>query len=58
MEWSSLPLCAWRSYEELDSIHDGTVVSIGMKDGLPGNQVTSLLEDREGHLLVGMDDGL
>ena len=29
-----------------------------MKDGLPGHQVASLLEDREGHLWVGVDDGL
>jgi signal transduction histidine kinase len=42
----------------LASIHNGTVVSIGQKDGLPGNTVTSLLEDREGHLWVGVDDGL
>lgn len=46
------------NYGSLDSIHNGTVVSIGKKDGLPGNQVTSLLEDREGHLWVGVDDGL
>ena len=36
----------------------GAVSSIRTGSGLPGHQVTSLLEDRAGNLWVGVDDGL
>src|SRR5271167_263214 len=36
----------------------GVVSSIRIENGLPGNQVSSLLEDRAGNLWVGVDDGL
>jgi len=37
---------------------NGTVSSIRTRDGLPGNRVASMLEDRAGNLWVGVDDGL
>jgi signal transduction histidine kinase/ligand-binding sensor domain-containing protein len=37
---------------------NGTISSIRTGAGLPGHQVTSLLEDRAGNLWVGVDDGL
>ena len=43
----------------LDHIEkNGTVSSIRTRDGLPGNRVASMLEDRAGNLWVGVDDGL
>src|SRR5271157_1515841 len=43
----------------LDHIEkNGTISSIRARDGLPGNQVTSMLEDRAGNMWVGVDDGL
>ena len=43
----------------LDHIEkNGTVSSIRTRDGLPGNRVASMLEDRAGNLWVGADDGL
>jgi PAS domain S-box-containing protein len=43
----------------LDHIEkNGTVSSIRTGSGLPGHQVTSLLEDRAGNLWVGVDDRL
>ena len=42
----------------LDRISNGTVSSIRRSDGLPGDQVTSLLEDRAGNMWVGVDDRL
>ncbi len=43
----------------LDHIEkNGTVSSIRTRDGLPGNRVASMLEDRSGNLWVGVDDGL
>ena len=43
----------------LDRIEkNGTVSSIRTGDGLPGGQVTSMLEDRAGNMWVGVDDGL
>ena len=43
----------------LDHIEkNGTVSSFRTRDGLPGNRVASMLEDRAGSLWVGADDGL
>jgi PAS domain S-box-containing protein len=43
----------------LDHIEkNGTISSIRTGEGLPGNQVASMLEDRAGNLWVGVDDGL
>ena len=43
----------------LDRIEpNGTISSIRAANGLPGNRVTSMLEDRAGNLWVGIDDGL
>src|SRR5208337_3294552 len=42
----------------LDHISNGIISSIRTGAGLPGHQVTSLLEDRAGNLWVGVDDGL
>jgi len=43
----------------LNAIHPGGRVSIiGPAQGLPGNQVTSFLEDHGGRLWVGVEDGL
>ena len=42
----------------LDHIKDGTISSIRATNGLPGHQVSYLLEDRAGRLWVGVDDGL
>src|SRR5271157_5101713 len=43
----------------LDHIEkNGTISSIRTRDGLPGNRVTSMLEDRAGNMWVGVDDGL
>ena len=45
--------------DSLDHIaKDGTISSIRTGHGLPGSQVSSLLEDRAGNLWVGVDDGL
>ena len=44
--------------ESLDHIVNGSVSSIRYKHGLPGQQVSSLLEDRAGNLWVGVDDAL
>ena len=37
---------------------NGTISSIRNQDGLPGNRVASMLEDRAGNMWVGVDDGL
>ena len=37
---------------------NGTISSIRPRDGLPGTQVSSMLEDRAGNMWVGVDDGL
>ncbi len=37
---------------------NGDVSSIRTENGLPGTQVTSMLEDRAGNIWVGVDDGL
>ena len=43
----------------LDRIEkNGTISSIRARDGLPGSQVTSMLEDRAGEMWVGVDGGL
>ena len=42
----------------LDRIANRSVTSIRTGHGLPGNQVTALLEDRAGNMWVGVDDGL
>ena len=43
----------------LDHIEkNGTISSIRSRDGLPGNRVTSMLEDRAGNMWVGVDDEL
>jgi ligand-binding sensor domain-containing protein len=43
----------------LDHIEkSGTIDSIRTGSGLPGHQVTSLLEDRAGNMWIGVDDGL
>ena len=43
----------------LDHIEkNGTISSIRTRDGLPGNRVASMLEDRAGNMWVGVDDGL
>src|SRR5208283_914692 len=42
----------------LDQIKDGTVSSIRTGSGLPGHQVTAMLEDHAGNFWVGVDDGL
>lgn len=45
--------------ESLDHIdRSGSVSSIRTGNGLPGSQVSSLLEDHTGNLWVGIDDGL
>ena len=45
--------------ESLDHIEkDGSISSIRTGSGLPGSQVSSLLEDRAGNMWVGVDDGL
>src|SRR5271165_5195182 len=42
----------------LDHISNGIISSVRTGAGLPGHQVTRLLEDRGGNLWVGVDDGL
>ena len=42
----------------LDRIRNGTVSSIRRSNGLPGTQVTRMLEDHAGNLWMGVDDGL
>ena len=42
----------------LDRIRNGTVSSIRRSNGLPGTQVTRMLEDHAGNLWIGVDDGL
>ena len=43
----------------LDHIEkNSSISSIRTRDGLPGNRVASMLEDRTGNLWVGVDDGL
>jgi len=42
----------------LDHISKGIISSIRTGAGLPGHQVSRLLEDRAGNLWVGVDDGL
>ena len=37
---------------------NGSISSIRIRYGLPGNRVASMLEDRAGNLWVGVDDGL
>jgi signal transduction histidine kinase/ligand-binding sensor domain-containing protein len=45
--------------ESLDHIEkNGSISSIRTGSGLPGSQVSSLLEDRTGNMWVGVDDGL
>ena len=47
------------SYGSLDHIKkNGTISSISTADGLPGNRVSSMLEDHAGRMWVGVDDGL
>jgi len=47
------------NFGSLDQIQkNGTVSSIRTRDGLPGNRVASMLEDRAGNMWVGVDDGL
>ncbi len=48
----------WMSDGTLESIRGRTVTSMGPRDGLPGRDVTSLLEDRFGKLWIGVDDKL
>ena len=48
----------WVGAIALSSIHDSTISTIDGPNGLPGNQVTSLLEDCNGKLWVGVDDKL
>src|SRR5262249_28990212 len=42
----------------LEALRDGVVTSIRSGKGLPGEQPTSLLEDRAGRLWVGIDSTL
>src|SRR5271166_4124296 len=42
----------------LDHIVNGSVSYIRAGNGLPGHQVASMMEDRDGNLWVGVDDGL
>ena len=42
----------------LDRLTNGHIASIGRGHGLPGVQVTSLLEDAAGNIWVGVDDAL
>ena len=42
----------------LDRIRKGAVSSIRKSKGLPGTQVTRMLEDHAGNLWMGIDDGL
>ena len=42
----------------LDHIVNGAVTSIRTGHGLPGNQVTAMLEDHAGNMWVGVDDEL
>ena len=42
----------------LDEIKNGTVTSIRSGDGLPGDQVSYMLEDQAGNLWMGVHDGL
>lgn len=42
----------------LDFVRGNVISSIGPKDGLHGNRVTSLFEDHAGRLWVGLDNGL
>jgi len=45
--------------ESLDHIEEnGAISSIRTGSGLPGSQVSSLLEDRAGNMWAGVDDGL
>ena len=37
---------------------NGTITSIRAQDGLPGNRVTSMLQDHAGNMWIGVDDGL
>jgi PAS domain S-box-containing protein len=46
------------NHGELDFVRGNVVSSIGPKQGLRGDRVTSLLEDHAGRLWVGLDDGL
>jgi PAS domain S-box-containing protein len=46
------------NHGELDFIRGNVVSSIGPKQGLRGDRVTSLFEDHAGRLWVGLDDGL
>jgi PAS domain S-box-containing protein len=46
------------NHGELDFIRGNVVSSIGPKQGLGGDRVTSLFEDHAGRLWVGLDDGL
>jgi ligand-binding sensor domain-containing protein len=48
----------WVGAAALDAIRGGTVSSIRKGQGLPGNEVTALFEDRARRLLVGVDDRL
>jgi PAS domain S-box-containing protein len=48
----------WVGTEALDAIRRGTVSSIKKSQSPPGNEVTSLFEDRSRRLWVGMDDRL
>lgn len=51
---------AWFAHRGKGLLHmrpDGTARRIGAKDGLPGERVTSWLEDREGTIWVGIERG-
>jgi PAS domain S-box-containing protein len=48
----------WVGNHKLGALRSGKITSIGPRDGLPGLDVTSLLEDRAGRLWVGVDEGL
>lgn len=49
----------WTSgLQGLASIRDGKITLITRKDGLPGQQVTALLEDHQGVLWMGIDQDL
>ena len=46
------------NHGELDFVRGNVVSSIGPKQGLRGDRVTSLFEDHAGQLWVGLDNGL
>ena len=48
----------WIGNYSLDVLRSGKITSIQPRNGLPGREVTSLLEDRAGRLWVGVDSEL